>query len=67
MGNAYIDFETTVKGVVDFYGTQALMPDEIHHGLTSNCDFALLNTSDKVCLEYVNKATNAAGDIYAPL
>ncbi|KAK0577170.1 hypothetical protein LWI29_028959 [Acer saccharum] len=72
MGNAYIDFETTIKGVVDFYWTHALMPDEIFHGLTSNCDFTILNTSDKVCLDFVNQAANAVGniysyDIYAPL
>ncbi|KAL5844943.1 hypothetical protein ACOSQ4_010901 [Xanthoceras sorbifolium] len=72
MGNAYIDYETTIKGAVDFYWTHALMPDEIYHGLTSNCDFTTLNTSDNVCSDFVNQATNAAGniysyDIYAPL
>ncbi|KAJ0024766.1 hypothetical protein Pint_08842 [Pistacia integerrima] len=72
MGNAYIDFETTIKGAVDFYWTHALMPDEIYHGLTSSCDFTSLNTSDKVCVKLINEATDAAGniysyDIYAPL
>ncbi|KAK4859214.1 hypothetical protein QYF36_001530 [Acer negundo] len=61
-----------IAGTVDFYWTHALMPDEIYHGLASNCDFTILNTSDKVCLDFVNQATNAVGniysyDIYAPL
>ncbi|KAK2660390.1 hypothetical protein Ddye_006923 [Dipteronia dyeriana] len=34
-------------GAVDFYWTHALMPDETYHGLASNCDFTILNTSDK--------------------
>lgn len=65
MGNAYIDFETTIKGAVDFYWTHALMSDEIYHGLTSNCDFTLLNSSDKVCLKLINEALDAAGNIYS--
>ncbi|XWS21145.1 hypothetical protein CRYUN_Cryun30bG0030400 [Craigia yunnanensis] len=72
IGNAYIDFETTMKGAVDFYWTHALMSDEIYNGLASNCDYSALNLSSKVCLGFVDKANDAAGkiyayDIYAPL
>ncbi|KAK9220211.1 hypothetical protein WN943_008859 [Citrus x changshan-huyou] len=72
MGNALIDLETMMKGTVDFYWTHALMPDEIYHGLTSSCNFASLNSSDKVCLEFIDQGDAAAGniysyDIYAPL
>ncbi|KAH9692628.1 Carboxypeptidase [Citrus sinensis] len=72
MGNALIDLETMMKGTVDFYWTHALMPDEIYHGLTSSYNFASLNSSDKVCLEFIDQGDAAAGniysyDIYAPL
>lgn len=72
MGNALIDLETMMKGTVDFYWTHALMPDEIYHGLTSSCNFASLNSSDEVCLEFIDQGDAAAGniysyDIYAPL
>ncbi|KAK9002782.1 hypothetical protein V6N11_060362 [Hibiscus sabdariffa] len=72
IGNAYIDFETTLKGAVDFYWTHALMSDEIYHGIASNCDYSKLSLSSKDCLEFVDKANDTAGniytyDIYAPL
>ncbi|XVF63990.1 hypothetical protein PTKIN_Ptkin09bG0131300 [Pterospermum kingtungense] len=61
-----------MKGAVDFYWTHALMSDEIYNGLTSNCDYSTLNLSSQVCLGFVDKANDAAGnlysyDIYAPL
>lgn len=61
-----------MKGTVDFYWTHALMPDEIYHGVTSSCNFASLNSSDEVCLEFIDQGDAAAGniysyDIYAPL
>ncbi|XWS25665.1 hypothetical protein CRYUN_Cryun27aG0087000 [Craigia yunnanensis] len=65
IGNAYIDFETTMKGAVDFYWTHALMSDEIYNGLASNCDYSTLNLSSKVCLEFLDKANDAAGTIYS--
>ncbi|KAK6245296.1 hypothetical protein SCA6_008386 [Theobroma cacao] len=64
IGNAYIDFETTMKGAVDFYWTHALMSDEIYNGLASNCDYSTLNLSSKECLGFVDKANDAAGNIY---
>ncbi|KAK8489359.1 hypothetical protein V6N13_103439 [Hibiscus sabdariffa] len=72
IGNAYIDFETTLKGAVDFYWTHALMSDEIYHGIASNCDYSKLSLSSKDCLEFVDKANDTVGniytyDIYAPL
>ncbi|KAH9758378.1 Carboxypeptidase [Citrus sinensis] len=72
MGNALIDLETMMKGTVDFYWTHALMPDEIYYGVTSSCNFASLNSSDEVCLEFIDQGDAAAGniysyDIYAPL
>ena len=60
-----MDFETTIKGAVDFYWTHALMSDEIYNGLASNCDYSALNLSSKVCLGFVDKANDAAGNIYA--
>ncbi|XVF36223.1 hypothetical protein REPUB_Repub19eG0040000 [Reevesia pubescens] len=72
IGNAYIDFETTMKGAVDFFWTHALMSDEIYNGLASTCDFSKPNLSSKLCLGFVDQANDAAGniytyDIYAPL
>ncbi|KAL1178567.1 hypothetical protein V6Z11_A03G105300, partial [Gossypium hirsutum] len=52
--------------------THALTSDDIYTGLALNCDYSTLNLSSKVCLGFVDKANDAAGnmytyDIYAPL
>ncbi|XVE70009.1 hypothetical protein DITRI_Ditri10aG0037400 [Diplodiscus trichospermus] len=65
IGNAYIDFETTMKGAVDFFWTHALMSDEIYNGLLSSCEYSTLNLSSKACLGFVDRANDAAGNIYA--
>ncbi|OMO74889.1 Peptidase S10, serine carboxypeptidase [Corchorus olitorius] len=64
-GNAYIDFETSLKGGVDFYWTHALISDEMYSGIASNCDSSTLNFSSKICLEFVDKVNDVTGNIYA--
>lgn len=47
------------------------MSDDIYTGLALNWDYSTLNLSSKACLGFVDKANDAAGnmfayDIYAP-
>ncbi|KAJ4831610.1 hypothetical protein Tsubulata_014823 [Turnera subulata] len=71
IGNAYIDYETTLTGSVDYFWTHALISDEMHDLLATNCKFTTPNVSD-VCSETLDQATKVIGiiyryDIYAPL
>ncbi|XP_057973628.1 serine carboxypeptidase 1-like isoform X2 [Malania oleifera] len=72
IGNAYIDFETTARGYVDFYWTHALIPNEVYKGLSMNCNFSSPEAFSEICRELMRQANNATGniylyDIYAPL
>ncbi|XP_052194311.1 serine carboxypeptidase 1-like isoform X1 [Diospyros lotus] len=72
MGNAYVDYETTYTGIFDFFWSHALISDEIHEGIVSNCNFSgSVNVSD-ACNNYISEALDAKAnvffyDIYAPL
>uniref|UniRef100_A0A5B7BLL3 Carboxypeptidase n=1 Tax=Davidia involucrata TaxID=16924 RepID=A0A5B7BLL3_DAVIN len=72
IGNAYIDYETNMKGSLDYYWTHALISDEIYTGIVSNCNFSSSNSVSRICEEYLDQAGEATGniypyDIYAPL
>ncbi|CAI9765556.1 unnamed protein product [Fraxinus pennsylvanica] len=71
IGNAYIDDADTNAGTFDHFWTSALISDEIHEGIISNCNFSSPATSE-VCSNYTEQAWEAIGniygyDIYAPL
>ncbi|GLT92232.1 hypothetical protein SLE2022_100800 [Rubroshorea leprosula] len=70
IGNAYIDDNTTIKGILDYYWTHALNSDETHAGIYKYCDFVTGNFSD-ICDRYQIKVFAEMGDInifniYAP-
>ncbi|KAA8537714.1 hypothetical protein F0562_027296 [Nyssa sinensis] len=72
IGNAYIDFETYMKGSADYYWTHALISDEIYMGLVSNCNVSSPVAVSRICSAYLEQVDKATGninpyDIYAPL
>lgn len=71
IGNAYVDVETQGSGTYDYYWTHALVSDEIHQGIVSNCNFSSGDPSDS-CQTYMDIADSVIGNIdnyniYAPL
>ncbi|KAF8377516.1 hypothetical protein HHK36_030898 [Tetracentron sinense] len=71
IGNAWIDFETGLKGMYDFFWTHALVSDEINEGINLNCNFSTPFLTG-VCNNYLDEADNLLSDIfiydiYAPL
>lgn len=56
MGNAYIDFETQNQGIYDYFWTHALISDEIHDGITLNCNFSSGSTISDSCNNYTDQA-----------
>ncbi|XP_024960433.1 serine carboxypeptidase II-3-like [Cynara cardunculus var. scolymus] len=72
LGNAYVDDETENTGMFDYFWTHAIISDEIHEGIVSNCNFSEAAPSTAVCHNYVQQAYAAKSniyfyDIYAPL
>ncbi|KAL6316075.1 hypothetical protein AAG906_015582 [Vitis piasezkii] len=71
IGNAWIDDNTSLKGIYDYIWTHALSSDESNAGIQKYCDFTTGNFSTK-CLDYTNQADGEVGhidiyNIYAPL
>ncbi|RVW49740.1 Serine carboxypeptidase II-3 [Vitis vinifera] len=72
IGNAWIDYETGLKGMYDFFWTHSLISDEINEGINLNCNFSSETTISDACEQYLDDADAAIGyiyiyDIYAPL
>ncbi|KAK1431217.1 hypothetical protein QVD17_14516 [Tagetes erecta] len=72
LGNAYVDHETGKTGMYDFFWTHTIISDEIHKGISSNCNFSEGATITDACIEYQYEAYAAKSniyfyDIYAPL
>ncbi|KAK3024528.1 hypothetical protein RJ639_043720 [Escallonia herrerae] len=72
IGNAEIDFETEYRGMYDFFWTHALISDELHEGVTSNCNLSSEETITETCETYLDQAYAVQGnifyyDIYVPL
>lgn len=72
IGNAYVDDETENTGMYDFFWTHAIISDEIHDGIISNCNFTEAGTITEACAKYQSQAFAAKSniyfyDIYAPL
>lgn len=56
----------------DYFWTHAIISDEIHEGIISNCNFTEAGTITDTCAEYTSQAFAAKSniffyDIYAPL
>ncbi|GJV28185.1 serine carboxypeptidase II-3-like protein, partial [Tanacetum coccineum] len=72
LGNALVDEETENTGMYDYFWTHAIISDEIHKGIVSNCNFSEAGTITDACLDYQLQAIAARSniysyDIYAPL
>ncbi|CAK9159173.1 unnamed protein product [Ilex paraguariensis] len=63
MGNPYIDYETLIQGVVDYYWAHALISDEIYTALISNCNFSSPTAISKICMGLLEQSDIAAGNI----
>ncbi|XP_016463746.1 serine carboxypeptidase 1-like [Nicotiana tabacum] len=63
-GNGIIDDETATSGSYDFYWTHALISDEIHEGIVSNCNFSAETSTTEACTEYTGQADSSQGNIY---
>lgn len=73
LGNAYVDSETENTGMYDYFWSHAIISDEIHEGILSNCNFSeAAGTITETCEDYLSQAKAARSniyfyDIYAPL
>ncbi|KAL6215519.1 hypothetical protein ACLB2K_014948 [Fragaria x ananassa] len=71
IGNAWIDYNTSAWGIVDYLWTHALSSDETNAGIHKYCDFTSENSSD-LCDNYVHQLYKEKGhidmyNIYSPL
>ncbi|XP_058097051.1 serine carboxypeptidase 1-like [Magnolia sinica] len=71
IGNGWIDDEINMKGMFDFFWTHALTSDEIHDGITQNCNFSSEANTTEACSKAVRQLWAAFGhidiyNIYAP-
>ncbi|KAI3492421.1 hypothetical protein L1887_42925 [Cichorium endivia] len=71
IGNAWIDDETSSKGMYDYWWSHAVNSDATHDGILKYCDFAN-ETSSEMCEKMTDKAWDEMGDvdiynIYAPI
>ncbi|KAI3758977.1 hypothetical protein L6452_06550 [Arctium lappa] len=71
IGNAWIDDNTSIEGMYDYYWTHALNSDETNVGINKNCDYVSGNFSD-TCYKYQSQGDGEYGridiyNIYAPL
>ncbi|XP_076940713.1 serine carboxypeptidase 1-like isoform X2 [Bidens hawaiensis] len=64
LGNAYVDSETANTGTFDYFWTHAIISDEIHKGIKSNCNFSESANTTDACLDYQYQAYTALSNIY---
>ncbi|XP_059314075.1 serine carboxypeptidase 1-like [Lycium ferocissimum] len=63
-GNARLDDEAMSRGTYDFYWTHALISDEVHGGIVSNCNFSAEASNSEACYEYIAQADSSQANIY---
>ena len=69
IGNAYVDQLTQYSGSYDYYWSHALLSDEIHEGITINCNFSAIPNVTEACITYLQEVDLGdifPYDIYAP-
>ncbi|MFS7920569.1 putative carboxypeptidase D [Helianthus anomalus] len=64
LGNAYLDSETDNVGTYEFFWTHAIISDEIHEGIVSNCNFSEGGIITDACNDYQNRALAAMSNIF---
>lgn len=73
IGNAWIDDNTNVRGMYDYFWTHSLNSDETNAGINKYCDFVTGNDSNpNACEQYMSFGYQELGNldiynIYAPL
>ncbi|XP_068637018.1 serine carboxypeptidase 1-like [Aristolochia californica] len=61
IGNAWIDSDTGLKGMYEFFATHALISDETRDGIIANCKFSNISLT---CQEYLQQAHVSIQNIY---
>ncbi|XP_055833602.1 putative serine carboxypeptidase-like 23 [Solanum dulcamara] len=72
IGNAYVDFESNMKGTTEYYWSHALISDELYNRIISTCNFSTPSSASKKCNAYLDQIDEEIGNIflyniYAPL
>ncbi|CAN4092757.1 unnamed protein product [Withania somnifera] len=72
IGNAYVDFESNMKGTTEYYWSHALISDELYNKIVSTCNFSTPSSTSKKCNAYLDQIDKEIGNIflynvYAPL
>ncbi|MFS7920576.1 putative carboxypeptidase D [Helianthus anomalus] len=72
IGNPYVDYEAEKTGMFDYFWTHAIISDQIHEGIISNCNFTEGAPKTDACKDYQYQAYTALSnifpyDIYTPL
>ncbi|PHT51157.1 Serine carboxypeptidase 24 [Capsicum baccatum] len=72
IGNAYVDFESNMKGTTEYYWSHALISDELYNKIISTCNFSTPSSASKKCNAYLDQIDEEIGNIflyniYAPL
>ncbi|KAI3922163.1 hypothetical protein MKX01_005852 [Papaver californicum] len=70
IGNAYVDFETSYRGMFDFFWTHSLISEGTNQGIRLYCKKNSPNTITEKCGEFLGQADIGhifIYDIYAPL
>lgn len=70
IGNAYVDYKARFEGMYDFLWSHAFISDEVHDGITLNCNFTSDATISDTCQAFLNQARIGKifiYDVYAPL
>nr|GLL48274.1 hypothetical protein C5167_038516 [Ipomoea trifida] len=73
VGNPYLDYETRMKGMMEYYWSHGLISDDLYNDILSTCDFSSPDSASDKCQDLVdNQTAREMGnvylyDIYAPL
>nr|GMD91448.1 putative serine carboxypeptidase-like 23 [Ipomoea batatas] len=73
VGNPYLDYETRMKGMMEYYWSHGLISDDLYNDILSTCDFSSPDSPSDKCQDLVdNQTAREMGnvylyDIYAPL
>ncbi|KAJ0600794.1 putative carboxypeptidase D [Helianthus annuus] len=72
IGNPYVDYEAEKTGMFDYFWTHAIISDQNHEGIISNCNFTEGAPKTDACKDYQYQAYTALSnifpyDIYTPL
>ncbi|KAK6159368.1 hypothetical protein DH2020_006682 [Rehmannia glutinosa] len=64
IGNAYIDYEDSMRGIYDYFWTHALLSDEHHNEILKNCNFSTMTSVSEKCQESMDRADDDRGNVF---